>query len=85
MISHSRQKPPEDNEVVATLIERIEKSLVGEYSHQKVIDQIKRVGAQRNDIRDLVESWGRRNLEPEDYIYLFRHMPRSARVWGGCY
>ncbi len=82
----SRQKfPPEDNEIVSVLIERIEKSLVGEYLKPVVVGQIARIGAQRNDIRDLVNAWARRNLEPEEYYSFFGHMPRSARVWGDCY
>jgi hypothetical protein len=80
----NRQKfPPEDNEIVSVLIEKIELSLLGEISQPAVVGQIERIGAQRNDIRDQVNAWARRNLEPEQYHSIFGQMPRSARLWGG--
>ncbi|MEI6841196.1 MAG: hypothetical protein WCK53_08015 [Methanomicrobiales archaeon] len=82
----SRQKyPPEDNEIVSVLIERIEKSLVGEYPWEAVVDKIEQIGAQRNDIRDQVNAYARRNLTPWQYFSIFGAMPRSSRVWGDCY
>ncbi|MEI6842182.1 MAG: hypothetical protein WCK53_13015 [Methanomicrobiales archaeon] len=73
----------EDNEVIPVLIERMERSIVGDYPHQMIIDQIVRIGNQRNDIRDLVQAWARRNLEPQDYNSFFGFTPRSSREWGG--
>ena len=80
----TRQKfPPEDNEIVSVLIERIEKSLVGEYPWEAVVDKIVEIGTQRNDIRDLVAAYARRNLTEWQYNSIFWVMPRSARVCGG--
>lgn len=77
-----RHNLSEDDEIVSTLIERIGRSLSGNYSQAAVVSQIARIGSVREDILKQVTAWARRNMEPEDFFSIFGAMHRSAKVWG---